>query len=161
MATQTKKVSPPKGISRLFFRFPILLFKIGLGWIFGKRFLLLHHTGRKSGLPRKVVLEVPKYDKETNTYYVNAGFGPKSDWFRNIQKQPQNSIQVGNKTHKVIAKQVSAEESGQIMLEFAKKYPFEAKFIAKGVGYYDVGDADEDWINLGREMIFVALRPVD
>jgi deazaflavin-dependent oxidoreductase (nitroreductase family) len=159
MATQTKKVSPPKGISRLFYRFPILLYKVGLGWIFGKRFLLLNHIGRKSGLPRKVVLEVPYYNKETNTYYVNSGFGPKSDWFRNITKQPMNIIQVGNKIHMVIAKQVNPEESGQIMLRFAKTYPFEPKYIAKAVGYYNVDGTDDDWLDLGRQMIFVALEP--
>ncbi len=157
MPKRIKSVAPPKGMSRLFFRFPILLFRIGSGWIFGKRFLLLNHTGRKSGKLRQVVVEVPLYDAETNTYYVNAGFGPKSDWYQNILKKPENTIQVGNRVIKVMAEPVSAETGGTIMLKFARANSGEAKFIAKAVGY-DVDGSDEDWQALGRELIFVAFR---
>ena len=58
---------PPRGIKRLFFRFPLLLFKAGLGPLFGQRFLKLTHTGRVSGLERETVLEVVKHDTETDT----------------------------------------------------------------------------------------------
>ena len=149
---------PPKGIARLFMRFPILLYRIGLGGIFGKRFLLLNHTGRKSGLPRQVVIEVPYYDANTNTYYVNSGFGPKSDWYRNILKQPENTIQVGNKTYPIRAEVLTPDEGAKIMLKFVKAYPWEAKSIARAVGY-TVDGSDEDWLALGKEMIFIALRP--
>ena len=124
----------------------------------GKRFLLLNHTGRKSGLSRKVVLEVVNYDAENNIYYVSSGFGSKSDWYRNILAQPENSIQVGNKTHKIAAKQLNIEESGALMKIYAKNYPTAAKYIAKGIGY-EVDGSDEDWENLGKQMIFVALIP--
>ena len=158
MAKQTKKVSPPKGISRLFFRFPILLYSIGLGWLFGKRFLLLNHTGRKSGLPRKVVLEVVHHDVEKKIYYVSSGFGSKSDWYQNVLAKPENSIQVGNKTHEVVANQLNIEESGTLMRQYANNYPTAAKYIAKGIGY-EVNGTEEDWENLGAQMIFIAFIP--
>jgi deazaflavin-dependent oxidoreductase (nitroreductase family) len=159
MAKQTRKVSPPKGLSRIFFRFPILLYKIHLGWILGKRFLLLNHTGRKSGLPRKVVLEVVNFDAEKNIYYVSSGFGSKSDWYRNILAQPENTIQIGNKTHKIVAKQLNVDESGMLMKKYAKNYPIAAKYIAKGIGY-EVNGSEEDWENLGKQMIFIAFTPL-
>ncbi len=59
---------PPKGIKRLFFRFPIVLYKIGLGPLLGERFLKLTHTGRKSGLERETVLEVVKHNREAGVY---------------------------------------------------------------------------------------------
>lgn len=34
---------PPRGLSRLLYRLPIGLFRLGLGWIFGNHFLLLTH----------------------------------------------------------------------------------------------------------------------
>ena len=50
--------TPPTGVSRWLFRMPIGLYRLRLGWLLGDRFLLLHHTGRKSGLPRQAVVEV-------------------------------------------------------------------------------------------------------
>ena len=159
MATQTKKVSPPKGISRVFYRFPIFLYKIGFGWMMGKRFLLLNHTGRKSGKPRQVVLEVVRFDSDHNVYYVSSGFGSKSDWYQNINQKPKNSIQIGNTTHEVVARQLSVEESGELMLYYAKHYPTAAKYISKAIGYA-VDGSDADWINLGHQMIFIEFSPL-
>jgi deazaflavin-dependent oxidoreductase (nitroreductase family) len=157
MVKRIRELKPPKEFSRLLFRIPILFFHIGLGWMFGKRFLLLSHTGRKSGLARQVVLEIPWYDKSTNTYYVNSGFGPTSSWYQNILKQPQNTIQVGNQKMKVLAQTVSPEIGALVMLNFAKENPFEAKFV-KALGY-KVDGTDADWQALGRELIIVSLKP--
>ena len=52
MPTKFIDVRPPHGLTRLLMRFPIWLFCMHLGWMVGERFLLLTHTGRKSGLPR-------------------------------------------------------------------------------------------------------------
>jgi hypothetical protein len=48
--------SPPSGLSRMVFRLPIWLYRLRLGWVLGARFLLVHHVGRRTGLPRRVVL---------------------------------------------------------------------------------------------------------
>ena len=47
----------PSRISRALLRLPIWLCRIGLGWMLANRMLYLTHTGRKSGLTRKVVEE--------------------------------------------------------------------------------------------------------
>ncbi|MFJ9886949.1 hypothetical protein ACIQRW_13910 [Streptomyces sp. NPDC091287] len=36
---------------------------MGLGSVFGRRLLLPHHTGRNSGLDRRVALEVVAHDR--------------------------------------------------------------------------------------------------
>ena len=53
-----KDVPPPKGLRRLVFRAPLHAYHARLGWLFGQRLLLLHHTGRVTGKPREVILEV-------------------------------------------------------------------------------------------------------
>ena len=50
-----KNVQPPSGVSRALFRAPIYLYRLGLGWLFGKRILLLNHIGRVSGTQRQVI----------------------------------------------------------------------------------------------------------
>ena len=95
MPEKVGKGEPPKGFNRLMFRAPIWLYRLGLGGVLGKRFLLLNHTGRKSGLPRQTVLEVVDYNKTSNTYYIVSGYGEQSDWYKNIRKTPDVTIQVG------------------------------------------------------------------
>ncbi|MFL7870015.1 MAG: nitroreductase family deazaflavin-dependent oxidoreductase, partial [Anaerolineales bacterium] len=73
--------TPPSKALRFGLRLPIWLYRLRLGWLLGDRFLMLTHTGRKSGLPRHVVIEVVQHDKETDTYYVVSGWGEKSDWY--------------------------------------------------------------------------------
>ena len=79
----------------MLFRAPIWFYRLGLGWLFGRRMLLLTHTGRISGLPRKAVLEVVQYQADTNAYVVTAGFGPKSQWYQNLMANPTAVVQVG------------------------------------------------------------------
>ena len=69
---------PPVGWRRFAARLPILLFRCGLGWVFGSRLLLLHHSGRVTGLHRRVVLEVVEYDPADGSWVVASGFGARA-----------------------------------------------------------------------------------
>lgn len=86
---------PVTGLKKFFFRAPLFLYRMGLGGLLGQRFLLLNHTGRKSGQPRQTVLEVVNHDKTNDTYFIASGFGKKSDWYLNILTHPKVEIQVG------------------------------------------------------------------
>ena len=79
MKKNSTPISPPRGCSRYLWRFPIWFYRLGLGWLLGSHFLMLEHTGRKSGKIRRVVLEVIRHEVTRHTYIVAAGFGEKSD----------------------------------------------------------------------------------
>ena len=85
----------PHGLLRLFLRFPILLYRLGLGWLFGDRLVLLTHIGRNSGRKRQVVIETVPMDRATNTLYILSGWGEQSDWVLNILNTPEVVIQLG------------------------------------------------------------------
>ena len=70
-----KNVRPPSGVSRALFRAPIYLYRLGLGWLFGKRILLLNHIGRVSGTQRQVILEVVEHDPTNGSFVVASGWG--------------------------------------------------------------------------------------
>jgi deazaflavin-dependent oxidoreductase (nitroreductase family) len=72
------------GWLRLAFRAPNRLYDAGLGRLLGHRFLRLTHTGRRSGREFHAVLEVVDHDRTTGAVTVVSGFGPGSDWFRNV-----------------------------------------------------------------------------
>lgn len=157
MLEKIKTLKPPGGLGRLFLRSPILLYRLGLGWLLGNRLLLLIHTGRKTALQRQTTLEVIHYDSATDTYIVAAGFGKQSDWYRNLKTNPIASIKVGRRSLAVRARFVSPEEGEEIILEFAQRHPSEARMV-KLLGYR-VDGTEEDWRALGREIPLVALRP--
>lgn len=75
-----KKVHPPKGLSRLLARLPIHLYRLGLGWLFGRRLMLVNHVGRVTGQRRQVVLEVVEHDADDGSYVVASGWGSDAAW---------------------------------------------------------------------------------
>lgn len=155
--TKTKR-KPVTGLKKFFFRAPLFLYRIGLGGLLGHRFLLLNHIGRKSGKPRQTVLEVVNHDKASDTYFIASGFGKKSDWYLNILAQPQVNIQVGWRKMAVTAVPLTPEQSGQAMVDYARRYPIAAKNLGKVIGY-DVS-TEEEYRAVGRESIpFIALEP--
>jgi deazaflavin-dependent oxidoreductase (nitroreductase family) len=97
MPTKIKDVQPPRGMARRLYRLPIWLFRLHLGWLLISHFLLLTHTGRKSGLPRQTVLEVLWHEKAGDVYYVLAAWGEQSDWVKNIEQTPQVTIADGRR----------------------------------------------------------------
>src|SRR4051794_19376116 len=69
--------------TRWLVRLPIWLYRARLGFLFGRRLLMLEHVGRTSGQPRYVVLEV--VDHSPGEYTVCAGFGERTQWLRNLE----------------------------------------------------------------------------
>lgn len=155
--TQSER-KPVTGLKKFLFRVPLLLYRMGLGGLLGKRFVLLNHIGRKSGKPRQSVLEVVNHDKTTDTYYIASGFGKKSDWYLNIMAHPQVDIQVGWRKMAVTAVPLTPDESGQAMVDYARRYPVAAKNLGKLIGY-DVS-TEAEYRAVGHDSIpFIALEP--
>ena len=118
------KLAHPSGLWRVVFRFPILLYRLNLGWLFGERALLLEHRGRKSGIIRKAVVEVVDHDLQKDSYTVAAAWGKQSDWYKNIEAQPNVSVEVGTKRFAAFAKTLSTEEAAQHLSAYASRHPF-------------------------------------
>ncbi|MFJ6689059.1 nitroreductase family deazaflavin-dependent oxidoreductase [Streptomyces sp. NPDC091294] len=117
----------PAGWRRRIARAPILLFRVGLGPLFGRRVLLLHHTGRVSGLDRRVALEVVAYEPDAPAWTVASGFGPRADWYRNLREQPKTVLQFGNRHHAVTARFLAPEEGAALMEEYGARHPRTAR----------------------------------
>jgi hypothetical protein len=80
--------SRPAGILLLVFRLPVYLYRINLGWLLGRRFLLLTHRGRSSGRVYRTVLEVVRHAPSNRETIVVSGWGERSDWYRNLRASP-------------------------------------------------------------------------
>ncbi len=155
------KLAHPSGLSRIFFRSPILFYRLKLGWLFGKRILLLEHRGRKSGITRKAVIEVVDHDVQIGSYIVAAAWGNQADWYKNIKAQPNVTVEVGTKRFAAFAKILSADEAAQHLNIYATKHPF--AFRQLGSILFNLKSRDpEQIINSMTEAIpFVEFIPVN
>jgi deazaflavin-dependent oxidoreductase (nitroreductase family) len=88
---------PANRIIRGLLRAPAHLYGLGLGPLLGKRFVLLAHIGRRSGVRHQTVLEVVEYRADGPEIIVMSGFGWSSDWLRNIEANGKAEIAVGRK----------------------------------------------------------------
>lgn len=147
----------PTGWRRRALRLPLLAYRIGLGSIFGKRLLLLHHTGRVSGRDRTTVLEVVSFDAVEASWTVASGFGPKTDWYQNLRAQPQTLIRFGNRPHPVTARFLTPDDGAGIMSDYARRHPRTARRLCAFMGL-PVGGSNESFRAAGRAIPFVRLE---
>ena len=150
---------PPGGLLRVFLRIPILFYKIGFGFVFGKLFLMLTHKGRVSGLMRNVVLEVVGHDKNTGTYYIASGWGRQSNWYKNVLINQMVGVHVSTKKYEAIAKELDKEEAGKILFKHAKIYRgffniISRRFVGKTLEF-----SEESCMILAEFMPVVSLTP--
>ncbi len=140
------RLHPYTRIGRMVFRAPVWLYRWGLGWLLGSRFLLLTHKGRKSGRLYDTVIEVIKHDPTARTYYVVSGFGKRADWFRNIQKTPDVTITVGRRRMPARARVLPTDEAVAVLKDFIRRHPVEVKFMLRFYGYPSMDtEADMRW----------------
>ena len=142
MVEKIKDIKPPRGLARIALRLPIWLYHVGLGGLLGTRFLMLTHTGRKSGKNRHTVLEVVRYEKVGPKFTVAVGFGTGSDWYKNIQKDPHITVQCGRKRWEMVAVFLSPEQAGDALLEYNQHHPIAMRELARFMGYRIDGSLD-------------------
>jgi len=159
MTEPMREVKPPRGLMRNFYRFPILLYRAGLGWLLDQRFLMMIHTGRVGGLPRRVVLEVMRHDEETDTYIVASGWGEKSDWFQNIRKTPKVEVTVGRRRFAAKTQRLPLDEAYEEIQDYARRHPTAIRELGRLIGY-QLEHTPEGYRALSGVMPIVAIRPV-
>jgi deazaflavin-dependent oxidoreductase (nitroreductase family) len=128
--TGTLRKPAPTGLLRLLLRAPLTLYRLRLGWLLGKRFLRLDHTGRKSGIERSTVLEVIRYDPASDACVIASGWG-QSQWYRNIMADPAVKFTVGARRHKARAMRLSTDEAEAELRDYGRRHPLALRKLAK------------------------------
>jgi deazaflavin-dependent oxidoreductase (nitroreductase family) len=88
----------------------VFLWRLGLGgflniWPQGSgRIMVIRHTGRRSG--RKLYNPV-NYATLNGEVYCTAGFGAKSDWYRNLRANPQVEVWLPDGWYQGLAEDVT------------------------------------------------------
>ncbi len=98
--SETTDLKPPRGWLKIFFKVPVFVARMGFaGWerLIGVQWMLLTTLGRMSGKKRYTMVDVLLHDPESDTYFIEVGFGKRSDWYRNIKASPVFMAQVGRR----------------------------------------------------------------
>jgi deazaflavin-dependent oxidoreductase (nitroreductase family) len=144
---------------RIAARLPIWLYRLKLGWLFGDRFLMLTHIGRKTGQLRQGVLEVVRHDRATDTYIIASGWGERADWFRNIQHNPHVLLSAGARRVEAEAKQLAPALAAAELRDYAQQHPYAIRALANmmtGQAFDGSAAAIEQ---LAKRVPLIALRP--
>ena len=151
-----------RGVLWHLFRAPLFVYHWGLGWLFGKRLLLLTHTGRRSGLRRETLLEVVEYRKEGPEVVVANGFGPDCDWVRNIEERPGEQITVGSKRFVAVHRYLGEAEAMRVIQGYEHRNRFIAPIVRAGFSWllgWKYRSSESDRRRLVRQIPLLAFRP--
>ena len=148
---------PPRGIKAIPFRAPIWMFRTGLGWIMGSRFLLLTHIGRKTGLPRQTVLEIINESPDRQVYTVVSGFGSKSQWYKNIIHNPKVKIQVGTKKFQALARRLDPDQAEKVFQDYIQRFPRGFQTLAYLIGY-QIEHTEEGYRKFSRQIPIIQFK---
>lgn len=141
---------------RWFFRAPVMLYRVGLGGLmFGQ--LLLTTVGRKSGRPRRAVVDVLGHDAATDTYYVISAYGARSDWYRNLQATPAVRVQVRWRKFAARATTLPEKKAEEMVLDFWRRHRLYVRTMLRLIGLK--AGTEEEARATAAQMRLVAIRP--
>jgi deazaflavin-dependent oxidoreductase (nitroreductase family) len=137
-------IAPMSRLKRLLFRAPVILYRLRVGWLLGRRFLLLEHTGRRSGVTRKAVLEV--VDVIDDHPVIVSAFGTGSDWYLNVTIDPLVHVEWSTNRFTATTRRLDPEETRRVFERYQRNHPRAAAVIGNWLGISlgdDVSEAVE------------------
>jgi deazaflavin-dependent oxidoreductase (nitroreductase family) len=120
-------------------RMPLLLYRRGWGWLLDHTFLLITHTGRKTGKRRETVVMALRYDPHTREAVVCSAWGSNTDWIRNLRAHPALAIEIGRQSYTPEQRFLSEDESVAVAMEFRRRHPWRSRILATILGWGDLG----------------------
>ena len=148
----------PGRLALAVFRMPLRAYRHDAGWLLGHTFLLLVHTGRKTGQPHSMVAMVLRYNRGTHEAVICSGWGPDADWVRNLRAGPAVRVQLGRESYTPEHRFLSEDESFEVVVQFRREHPWRMRLISILLGWGDLRD-DDTAREFTRTHPLVALRP--
>ena len=111
----------PTGLFKQVLHAPVWVFRARLGFLFGKRIVMLEHIGRRSGKLRQTPLEVVHRDGDS--YFLCSGTGPDADWYRNIKSNPAVGLWVGAARYEAEQRFLDDSEAATLFAGYEREHP--------------------------------------
>jgi deazaflavin-dependent oxidoreductase (nitroreductase family) len=140
-----------------FMKMPLILYRLGLGWILGKRFMLLTHVGRRSEKVYRTILAVLRFDEKTQEIMVVSPWSG-SNWYRNIQTAPALEVETNRVHYAPEQRDMTSEEIAALFIQFRQQYPIFSRLVARIPGW-KINSSYEEFLELAHSLRGVAFRP--
>jgi deazaflavin-dependent oxidoreductase (nitroreductase family) len=145
------------------YRAPLRLHRLGirgLERLIGIDWIVLTMRGRRSGVPREVMLDVIGHDDATDTWYVQPADGRRANWFQNLLATPTATVEVRGRRFEATAIDVTGPEGAEVILRFIRTHPLYARLIVWFIPYVDSIDHPDETLRAKLKTVPVmALRP--
>ena len=89
-------------------------------------FVLLSVTGRRSGRRRQRPMRAVR---RGDTLYAVAMLGERSDWLRNVRKEPRVQVKVGSRRYRAVAREITDPAAREEALAVYRREVFPADYI--------------------------------
>jgi deazaflavin-dependent oxidoreductase (nitroreductase family) len=143
-----KPTTAPGFVRRWLFRLPLVLHRVGIRGVerlMGIDWIVLTTTGRRTGRPHTVVLDVVGRDEARGVWYVQPAYGRSAAWVRNVTAEPSGSAEFRGRRVRVRVTDVTGREGAEVVLRFLRAHPWYGRIVVWFVGYVDrVDRSDED-----------------
>jgi len=150
----------PNALLKFFFKMPLFMHKIGLGgWerLIGAQWMFITTIGRKTGKRREAMVDVMDYNKVNDTFYIEAAYGSRADWYKNIKSNPVFEAQVGRRKFKARAEELAEKDTGEMLVQFFRRKPAYTRSVMAMVG---MKFKDEDELRkIGKNLTLLAVKP--
>ena len=148
----------PGRLALVFMRMPLRAYRHDAGWLLGRVFVEFTHIGRTSGKRYDAVAMVLHHDESSGEVVICAGWGPDTDWYRNLRVHPAAQVRLGRDTFVPIQRFLTVEEAFEVVKQFRAAHPHRVRLITRILGWGDLDD-DEGVRDFIRGHPFVAFRP--
>lgn len=149
--------SKPIGVFKHVLHAPVWLFRLRLGFLLGRRIVMLEHKGRRTGKLRQTPLEV--VGRDGDKYILCSGTGPKADWYRNLTAAPAVSLWVGPVRHEVDQRFLDESEGASAFARYEQAHPKAAERLMKLMGVSHDGTHESRMTMVARiPMVEVRIR---
>jgi deazaflavin-dependent oxidoreductase (nitroreductase family) len=138
-------------------KLPLLLYRTGMGWLFGHRFMLLTHVGRHSGKVRRTVLAVLCFDPKTGEIMAISAWSA-SEWHKNILTSPALQVETGFTRYAPVHRSLSTEEIVTLFEEYRRRHPIFSRIVCRIPGW-QWNASHEELLELASTLRGVAFRP--
>ena len=149
----------PGRLALVVLRSPLVLYRRHLGWLLGRTFMLLVHVGRRTGEPHPMTAMVMSYDPALREVVIFSGWGPRSDWVRNIRARPALRVEIGRESFTPQHRFLSEEESVAVASGFVRRHPSRVRLARLILGWPDLR-SEAVLCEFVRTHPFVAFPPV-
>ena len=128
---------------------PVLLYRLGLGWLLPPTIILLTTKGRRSGRPHTAALESRRHGSKL---YVVSIWGRQADWYQNLLADPVVRVQQGRRSFVARAQPINdADELWRVLHLFRKGNPLLDPILEGTTGLSTSATPDD--LHLSRERL--------